>query len=451
MFVYLGIATSKQEVLIHRQYRRDINFRSFQQCVDLVVKDQQNGSSPVTTLEDGCIFHITCDKLHYLLCSTKAVGDESTVSAVVAVAFLEEFHRVIKDFCGSASEDGVRRNLLLLEEIMAEVINHGHIYTTELSSLRPCVYSEAAEVTHPRNASMLSSLASQVQEQKGLMPNAASVRPVFAPRSDRQHRQRGDIFVDVIEKLFATISKEGKLLNFQLDGTVNLRSCLESQVDVTLGLNENLVLADSALQAASYSTDVVLSSYIIHDSVNMDSFSEHRTLVVRSPQGEVPVLRYQTTDLPHNGLPFTITTAVEEVSNSRDLELTVRLRCEGNPASEAIDTTVQIPVPSGTTGLMKRFNELEQTVEFQRESRKLVWRIKRLQAKSEALAKFRLTNANEGGSSKLQLGPMALKFELSNQSSSGLKIRFLRLSRATDAQRWIRYVTTSDSWVQRLT
>ncbi|EEC19028.1 clathrin coat assembly protein, putative, partial [Ixodes scapularis] len=342
---------------------------------------------------------------------------------------------VIKDFCGSASEDGVRRNLLLLEEIMAEVINHGHIYTTELSSLRPCVYSEAAEIAHPRNASMLSSLASQ--EQKGLMPNAASVRPVFAPRSDRQqHRQRGDIFVDVIEKLFATISKEGKLLNFQLDGTVNLRSCLESQVDVTLGLNENLVLADSALQAASYSTDVVLSSYIIHDSVNMDSFSEHRTLVVRSPQGEVPVLRYQTTDLPHNGLPFTITTAVEEVSNSRDLELTVRLRCEGNPASEAVDTTVQIPVPSNTTGLMKRFNELEQTVEFQRESRKLVWRIKRLQANQDDSCTRYLTNANEGGSSKLQLGPMALKFELSNQSSSGLKIRFLRLSRATDAQRW---------------
>lgn len=451
MFVYLGIATPKQEVLIHRQYRHDVSFREFQQCVDLVLKEEQKGASPVTVLEDGCIFHITRDKLHYLLCSAKAVGGESTVSTVVAVAFLEEFHRVIKDFCGSASEDSVRRNLLLVEEIMAEVINHGHIYTTELSSLRPCIYSEAADLPRPVSTPMACTLASQVQEQKGLMPNAAAVRPVFAPRSDKQHRQRGEIFVDVIEKLFATISKEGKLLNFQLDGTVNLRSCLESQVDVTLGLNENLVLASSAVQAASYSTDVVLSSYIIHDSVNMESFGEHRTLVVRSPQGEVPVLRYQTTALPHNGLPFTITTAAEEVPNSRDLELTVRLRCEGNPASEAIDTVVQIPVPSGTTGLMKRFNELQQTVEFQRESRKLVWKIKRLKAKSEALAKFRLTNANEGGSSKLQLGPLAMKFELSNQSSSGLKIRFLRLSRGADAQRWIRYVTTSDSWVQRLT
>ncbi|CAN7999606.1 unnamed protein product [Ixodes hexagonus] len=449
MFVYLGIATPKQEVLIHRQYRHDVTFRSFQQCVDLV-KGKRNAGSPVTLLEDGCIFHITRDQLHYLLCSTKAAGDEATISAVVAVAFLEEFHRVIKDFCGSATEDSVRKNLLLLEEIMAEVINHGHIYTTELSSLRPCIYSEPADIPHPRSASMVSSLASQVQEQKGLMPNVASVRPVFAPRSDKQHRQRGDIFVDVIEKLFATISKEGKVINFQLDGTVNMRSCLESQVDVTLGLNENLVLASSALQAASYSTDVVLSSYIIHDSVNMDSFGEHRTLVVRSPQGEVPVLRYQTTTLPYNGLPLTITTAVQEVPNSRDLELTVRLRCEGNPASEAIDTTVQIPVPSGTTGQVARFNELQQTVEFQRECRKLVWRIKRLKAKSEALAKFRLTNANEGGSSKLQLGPLAVRFELSNQSSSGLKIRFLKLSRDVDAQRWIRYVTTSDSWVQRL-
>ncbi|KAG0425776.1 hypothetical protein HPB47_027082 [Ixodes persulcatus] len=216
--------------------RHDINFRSFQQCVDLVVKDQQIGSSPVTTLEDGCIFHITCDKLHYLLCSTKAVGDESTVSAVVAVAFLEEFHRVIKDFCGSASEDGVRRNLLLLEEIMAEVINHGHIYTTELSSLRPCVYSEAAEITHPRNVSMVSSLASQVQVTDFVLTalvHDAGAKGAHAKRSVGETRLRTQI-----------------------------------------------------RQTASYSTDVVLSSYIIHDSVNMDSFSEHRTLVVRSPQGE---------------------------------------------------------------------------------------------------------------------------------------------------------------------
>ncbi|KAH6926836.1 hypothetical protein HPB50_022562 [Hyalomma asiaticum] len=102
---------------------------------------------------------------------------------------------------------------------------------------------------------------------------------------------------------------------------------------------------------------------------------------------------------------------------------------------------------------MKRFNELEQSAEFQYENKKVIWRIKCLKAKSEAVAKFRLANANEGGFGKLELGPISMKFELSNQSTSGLKIRFLKADQHSggNIQRWIRYVTTSDCWVQRLT
>lgn len=283
----------------------------------------------------------------------------------------------------------------------------------------------------------------------------AATRPVFSPRLEpQQSKRKGDIFIDVVEKLYATISKEGKVLNFRLSGVINLKSCMESQVNITLGFNENLVLSNSLHSDAPYSTDVVLSNYILHESVNSQNFEKDHTLAVCSAQGEIPVLKYQSMSLPFNGLPFSISTAVEEVANSRDIELTVKLRCEGNPASEAIDTVVQIPVPSGTSNLMKRFNELDQTAELQRDPKKIVWKIKKLGSKSEALAKFRLAHANDGPSSKLQLGPLAATFELSNQSTSGLKIRFLKMDQHSapngNVQRWIRYVTTSDSWVQRL-
>ncbi|NWW65246.1 AP4M1 protein, partial [Ifrita kowaldi] len=55
---------------------------------------------------------------------------------------------------------------------------------------------------------------------------------------------------------------------------------------------------------------------------------------------------------------------------------------------------------------------------------------------------------------RLELGPAHASFELPSLSCSGLRVRFLRLSGsppgAAPAQRWVRYLTHSDSYVLRL-
>ncbi|NXT69623.1 AP4M1 protein, partial [Chaetops frenatus] len=55
----------------------------------------------------------------------------------------------------------------------------------------------------------------------------------------------------------------------------------------------------------------------------------------------------------------------------------------------------------------------------------------------------------------LELGPAHASFELPALSCSGLRVRFLRLSGPPGpgpgpAQRWVRYLTHSDSYVLRL-
>ncbi|NXC61531.1 AP4M1 protein, partial [Aleadryas rufinucha] len=54
---------------------------------------------------------------------------------------------------------------------------------------------------------------------------------------------------------------------------------------------------------------------------------------------------------------------------------------------------------------------------------------------------------------RLELGPAHGSFELPSQTLSGLRVRFLRLSGPpgpAPAQRWVRYLTHSDSYVLRL-
>lgn len=455
MIVHLGVVNLKRQVLVHRQYRHDIGARSFQECVDLVLSTNGHSGGPeqclsFQKLEDVSVYHICRENIYYLLCSKRSTAD-TLASDVAATEFLNELYMLIKNFCGTTTEESLRKNALLIEEILSEIVNRGHIYTTDLSSLRPCIYSEPADTPILKKTVLTSTLLAL--DTKSVVPNTTALRPVFGSRLEQsQNQHKAEIFLDVVEKVYASISKEGSVTNFLLCGSVNLKSCLESKASITLGFNEDLVLASAPSESESYTTDVVLSNYILHDTVKSDKFSVDRTLTVLAPQGEVPVLRYSTTR-PNNGYPFSIVAAVEEVPGSRDLVLTVKLRCEGHVGSEAIGTTLEIPLPCNTSGVMKRFNELEQSAEFQYENKKITWRIKCLKAKSEAVAKFRLANANEGGFGKLELGPISMKFELSNQSTSGLKIRFLKADQhsGSNIQRWIRYVTTSDCWVQRLT
>ncbi|NXR23720.1 AP4M1 protein, partial [Cinclus mexicanus] len=54
---------------------------------------------------------------------------------------------------------------------------------------------------------------------------------------------------------------------------------------------------------------------------------------------------------------------------------------------------------------------------------------------------------------RLELGPAHGSFELPSHSCSGLRVRFLRLSAAPGsaaAQRWVRYLSHSQSYVLRL-
>lgn len=52
----------------------------------------------------------------------------------------------------------------------------------------------------------------------------------------------------------------------------------------------------------------------------------------------------------------------------------------------------------------------------------------------------------------MEVGPVVLAFELPHLTVTGLQIRFLRLSpvQPGPSQRWIRYVTHSDSYVIRV-
>ena len=66
---------------------------------------------------------------------------------------------------------------------------------------------------------------------------------------------------------------------------------------------------------------------------------------------------------------------------------------------------------------------------------------------------FQLLSAKQSKNSLLELGPVALDFEVSGYVCSGLQIRFIRVCERGQSYvpiRWLRYISVSDSYLVKI-
>jgi len=55
-------------------------------------------------------------------------------------------------------------------------------------------------------------------------------------------KQKNEIFVDILEKLNVLFSNNGYLLNFTIDGCIQMKSFLHGNPELRLALNEDLII-----------------------------------------------------------------------------------------------------------------------------------------------------------------------------------------------------------------
>ncbi|KAK1882484.1 AP-4 complex subunit mu-1 [Dissostichus eleginoides] len=135
-------------------------------------------------------------------------------------------------------------------------------------------------------------------------------------------------------------------------------------------------------------------------------------------------MQYQLSDVLPSAPPFRLFPTIERDSG-------------GNAA---INLCASIPVPKGSSAELKL------------QSRSIEWTIPRFPGGTQLSALFKVEVPGLSPSSLMEVGPMVLNFELPKLTVSGLQVRFLRLSpvQPGPAQRWVRYVTHSDSYILRI-
>uniref|UniRef100_A0A7N2MII7 AP complex mu/sigma subunit domain-containing protein n=1 Tax=Quercus lobata TaxID=97700 RepID=A0A7N2MII7_QUELO len=121
------------------------------------------------------------------------------VSPSLVLELLQRIARVIKDYLGILNEESLRKNFVLVYELLDEVIDFGYVQTTSTEMLKSYVFNEPIVVEDAR----LQYSALFMQGTKR-MPGTAVTKSVVA--NDPTGRRREEIFVDLIEKISITFS-----------------------------------------------------------------------------------------------------------------------------------------------------------------------------------------------------------------------------------------------------
>ncbi|XP_016360698.1 AP-4 complex subunit mu-1-like [Sinocyclocheilus anshuiensis] len=442
MISQIFILSSKGDHLIYKDFRGEESKDSinvFYEMVTALSGDQP----PVVMSHKGLHFIHARQGGLYWVASTKTNPSPFTI-----IEFLNRLAALTKDYCGSLSEKSVRMNFALIYELLDEMVDFGYIQTTSTDILKNFIQTEAVS-SKPFSLFDLSNVGlfgAETQQSK-VAPSVAASRPIMSSRGEQGGKN--EIFVDVIERLSVVIGSKGVLMKADIHGEIKIKCFLPSCSEMRIGLNEELSIGKSQLKG--YSSAVRVDECRFHQAVKLDEFDTFRILKVCPSQGEQTVMQYQLCDELPCAPPFQLFPSVEKDYVNRVL-IFLKLRCDLPPKSTALNVSITVPVPKGSTSMSQELSSPDQTAELQPKNKALLWEIPRFPGGAQLSALFKVDVPGLSSASLLEVGPVSMSFELPKQTCTGLQIRFLRLSPTQTglSQRWVRYVTHSDSYTIRI-
>ena len=178
----------------------------------------------------------------YFVCTTKY-----NVAPSFVLELVTRCSKVFKDYCGVMSEESIRKNFILLYELIDEMIDDGYPQWTSSESLKSFVFNEAIEVAP--SAAAAASSAGRVGDlfntNQKTTPSTSVDKPIAVTAADSKNR-KNEIFVDIYEKINVTFNASGYVLSSDIEGTIQMKSYLAGNPELKIALNEELVVGKSS-------------------------------------------------------------------------------------------------------------------------------------------------------------------------------------------------------------
>ncbi|KAG6786343.1 hypothetical protein POTOM_007943 [Populus tomentosa] len=429
------VLSQRGDNIVFRDYRGEVPKGSAEIFFRKVKFWKEDGEEEAPPVFVGILF-ANVDGVNYF--HVKVVGllfvatTRVNVSPSLVLELLQRIARVIKDYLGVLNEDSLRKNFVLVYELLDEVIDFGYVQTTSTELLKSYVFNEPLVVDAAR-LQPLSPAAIFMQGTKR-MPGTAVTKSVVA--NEPGGRKREEIFVDIIEKISVTFSSSGYILTSEIDGTIQMKSYLSGNPEIRLALNEDLSIGRGDYRSSFGSGSVILDDCNFHESVRLDNFDLDRTLTLVPPDGEFPVMNYRMTQ--EFKPPFRINTLIEE-AGALKAEVILKVSAEFPSSITANTIIVQMPLPKYTTSCDPPFT---------------ISTSLRIVGGSEHTLRAKLTFSQElHGNITKEAGPVSMTFTIPMYNASRLQVKYLQIAKKSSTYnpyRWVRYVTQANSYVARI-
>eukprot|EP00617_Octactis_speculum_P002916 CAMPEP_0185795098 /NCGR_PEP_ID=MMETSP1174-20130828/160368_1 /TAXON_ID=35687 /ORGANISM="Dictyocha speculum, Strain CCMP1381" /LENGTH=425 /DNA_ID=CAMNT_0028490371 /DNA_START=34 /DNA_END=1309 /DNA_ORIENTATION=- len=386
------------------------------------VKFWDKGDAPPVLLIDGVNYLYIRKNGLLIACTTRF-----NVSPSIVIELLNRVTKVFKDYCGVLSEEAIRKNFILVYELLDEILDFGYPQGTSTESLKRFIYNEPVESRSTRVPAIGRTMTMKTT------PSVAAHKPKLISESDKASK-KNEIFVDILERLNVLFSPGGVVLNSAIDGRIQMKSYLSGNPELRLALNEDLVIG----KGGSYGS-VTLDDCNFHECVQLQDFETNRTLSFIPPDGEFVVLNYRIT--ADFRAPFRVVPSIEEVSPYK-LDVILRVRADMPENHYGANVFLRVPVPSNTASVTAELppNVVGQQTDYNATEQRFLWLIKKFQGGSEQSIRIKITLKNPCTTqTRSEIGTVSLNFEIPMYNVSNLAVRYLRIAeqgKAYNPYRW---------------
>jgi len=438
------ILSARGDTIINRDFRQDL-VKNTPEIFFRNVKLHIDDAPPIFNLDGVSYAHLKKDTGLFLVATTR-----SNMSPSYLIELLNKIFKIIKDFCGVLTEESIRKNFILIYEIIDELIDFGYPQYTSTDLIKPHIVSEASlvKVLEQNQGPSVGHFGKLGLDflKKQTTSSISSLRPVSKTGSNKA---TNEIFVDIFEKLSILCNSSGYIINSSIDGYIQMKSYLAGNPELRMALNEDLIVGRQEAMAGR----LVLDDCNFNECVDTKAFGSSKVLRIKPPEGEFVAMSYRTTS--EYQPPFRLFPYIDEISNYK-IMLDLRIKACFPKEITAVNMLIKIPMPkniSNVTPEIAKDAASTQMAEYKTRENIVEWQVKTCKGNQELVLRTKInlpTNANTQ-TAKKEVGPISMTFEITNYNVSGLQLKYLKVDefKNVKVQRWVRYVTQASSYVCR--
>lgn len=322
-------------------------------------------------------------------------------------------------------EETIRDNFVLIYEILDEVMDHGYPQATESKILKDFITTESKA----KNLEITSTMTNVVNWRKEGIKYSSN-----------------EAYLDVIEKVDELISANGTVLHSQVIGSIKMKSFLSGMPNVTLGLNDKVLLQNSGKDITN---SVEMEDLRFHQCVDKKAFDNDRSIQFVPPDGEFELMSYKL-DMQLKPL----ISVDMKLTNHSDTKMEVAIKAKTNFKNRSVANNVQIFIPVPSDLQNATFKSSAGNVVFLSDREDLIWTIKRFEGQNELsmTCTFRLPTVRIEDPTAFMKRPMQIEFEIPYFTVSGLQVRFMKIVEKSnyEAVPWVRYITRNGEYSIRI-